>query len=210
MEAGHDGVHSHPLHIYLVVDSIHPMETLPVRDQLLQHAQTLLMTRGYNGFSYRDLAALVDVKTSSIHYYFPAKDDLVLEAVRLYSSKTLSAMRHIDASLPPETKLKRYADQFGALMGDGDRICLCGMLAADITSLPDNVRHAVQAFFEASEAWLAKVLAEGMKQGTLHVSGNIECAARSLFAAFQGSVLASRLFQSKARLRDVVNALKSK
>jgi len=186
------------------------MEKLPVRDQLLQHAQVLLMTQGYNGFSYRDLAALVDVKTSTIHYYFPTKDDLVLEAVRLYSSSTLGAMRHIDASLPPETKLERYADQFGVLMGDGDRICLCGMLAADITSLPDNVRHAVKAFFEASEAWLAKVLEEGMKGGTLHVNGNIKYAARALFAAFQGSVLASRLFHSKARLRDVVNALKTK
>ena len=38
-----------------------------VREQLLDHAQVLLMTRGYNGFSYRDLSALVGVKTSSIH-----------------------------------------------------------------------------------------------------------------------------------------------
>ena len=42
-----------------------------VREQLLDHAQILLMTRGYNGFSYRDLSTLVGVKTSSIHYYFP-------------------------------------------------------------------------------------------------------------------------------------------
>ena len=48
-----------------------------VREQLLDHAQVLLMTRGYNGFSYRDLSALVGVKTSSIHYYFPSKEDLI-------------------------------------------------------------------------------------------------------------------------------------
>jgi TetR/AcrR family transcriptional regulator, transcriptional repressor for nem operon len=59
---------------------MHPMETSSVRDQLLQHARSLLMARGYHGFSYHDLARLVGVKTSSIHYYFPKKEDLVLEA----------------------------------------------------------------------------------------------------------------------------------
>ncbi|WP_438876632.1 TetR/AcrR family transcriptional regulator, partial [Bacillus cereus group sp. BC7] len=61
------------------------METKPtVREQILDHAITLMMLRGYNGFSYRDLSDLVGVKTSSIHYYFPSKDDLVLEAVSVY------------------------------------------------------------------------------------------------------------------------------
>ena len=33
-----------------------PTAAPTVREQLLDHAQTFLMTRGYNGFSYRDLA----------------------------------------------------------------------------------------------------------------------------------------------------------
>jgi TetR/AcrR family transcriptional repressor of nem operon len=184
------------------------MQTQTVREQLLQHAQSLLMTRGYNGFSYRDLAELVGVKTSSIHYYFPTKEDLVLEAVSVYSGEVMAALRDIDPALPAEEKLERYAKQFGRVLGDGDQICLCGMLAADIESLPDNVRQAVQAFFNANEAWLAKVLAEGGASGTLRVNGKPESAARALYAAFQGSVLASRLFNSKARLEDVVNSVK--
>ncbi|MCX4162612.1 MULTISPECIES: TetR/AcrR family transcriptional regulator [Paraburkholderia] len=184
------------------------METPTVREQLLQHAQTLLMTRGYNGFSYRDLADLVGVKTSSIHYYFPTKEDLALEAVDAYSSEVLSTIRAIDASLAPEKKLERYAKQFGLVLGNGDQICLCGMLAADIESLPENVRQAVQAFFKANESWLAKILAEGEARGTLRVNGKVESAARALYASFQGSVLASRLFHSKARLEDVVNSVR--
>jgi len=35
------------------------------------------------------------------------------------------------------------------------------------------------------------------------VNGKPENAARALYAAFQGSVLASRLFHTKARLEDV-------
>lgn len=77
------------------------------------------------------------------------------------------------------------------------------MLAADIESLPDNVRQAVQAFFKANEKWLAELLTQGAAEGTLQFSGKPESAARTLFAAFQGSVLASRLFHTRARLEDV-------
>lgn len=70
------------------------------RDQLLAHAEKLIRTRGCNGFSYRDLAEHVGVKTSSIHYYFPGKDDLLYEAVEAYSARALAALRAIDQSLP--------------------------------------------------------------------------------------------------------------
>ena len=182
--------------------------TTSVRDQILDHAVTQIMLRGYNGFSYRDLSTLVGVKTSSIHYYFPAKDDLILEAVNVYSSDVLGALNAIDESLPADAKLARYTKLFGRTLGDGHQICLCGMLAADIESLPDNIRQAVQAFFKANEKWLTRVLTQGAKEGTLAVNGKPENAARALFASYQGSVLASRLFHTKARLEDVEASVK--
>ncbi|WP_246793313.1 TetR/AcrR family transcriptional regulator [Burkholderia perseverans] len=185
------------------------METKPnVREQLLEHAIELMMLRGYNGFSYRDLSARVGVKTSSIHYYFPSKDDLVLEAVEAYSANVLAGIDSIDPALPADQKLSRYTQLFGTVLGDGHRICLCGMLAADIESLPDSVRQAVQAFFGVNERWLAALLAQGAQDGTLAFSGAPEDAARTLYAAYQGAVLASRLFQAKGRLDEVERAWK--
>jgi TetR/AcrR family transcriptional regulator, transcriptional repressor for nem operon len=174
-----------------------------VREQLLNHAITLMMLRGYNGFSYRDLSELVGVKTSSIHYYFPSKDDLALEAVTQYSNEVAAALQGVDESWSGKEKLTKYAQMFGKTLGDGNQICLCGMLAADIESLPETVRQAVQAFFSSNERWLAQVLEQGRADGTLKANGDPGSAARALFAAFQGSVLASRLFHSPARLEDV-------
>jgi TetR/AcrR family transcriptional repressor of nem operon len=184
------------------------MDKNTVREQLLEHAQVLLMTRGYNGFSYRDLSTLVGVKTSSIHYYFPSKEDLVLEAVNTYSADVMSSIYAIDSSAPADKKLDRYSKLFGKIVGEGDQVCLCGMLAADIETLPEEVRHAVQAFFKANESWLAKVLAEGDAQNTLRANGKPEVTARALFAAFQGSLLSCRLFHTKARLEDVTQSVK--
>ncbi|AEA62585.1 MULTISPECIES: TetR/AcrR family transcriptional regulator [Burkholderia] len=183
------------------------METkTPVREQVLEHAIELIMLLGYNGFSYRDLSERVGVKTSSIHYYFPSKDDLVLEAVREYSETVMNGVAAISPSLPADEKLSRYTKLFGKTLGDGNQICLCGMLAADIESLPEPVRQAVQAFFNANEQWLAALLEQGAADGTLVFSGKPEHAARTLYAAFQGAVLASRLFKSKARLDEVEKA----
>ncbi len=197
------------LTIYLQVDKVQSMNTpSPVRSQILDHAVTLIMLRGYNGFSYRDLSNLVGIKTASIHYYFPSKDDLVLEAVSSYSDEVLSSMNAIGDTLPADAKLSKYTKLFGKTLGDGDQICLCGMLAADIESLPDDIRQAVQAFFKANERWLTKVLTQGVEEGTLAVNGKPENAARALFAAYQGSVLASRLFKTKARLEDVETTVK--
>ena len=178
--------------------------TPTVREQLLDHAQMFLMTRGYNGFSYRDLAERVGVKTSSIHYYFPAKEDLVLEAIKAYDAFIGEGLAGIDDTLPAPEKLAQYAQGFGRIVADGHRICLCGMLAADIETLPETVREAVQRFFAYHEAWLARVLAQGQAEGALTLTSSPEATARALFAGFQGSVMASRLFRAPSRLEDVV------
>ncbi|MFY1975969.1 TetR/AcrR family transcriptional regulator, partial [Achromobacter dolens] len=61
-----------------------------------------------NGFSYRDLAEHVGVKTSSIHYYFPGKDDLLYEAVEAYSARALASVRSIDTAQPAHAQLDAY------------------------------------------------------------------------------------------------------
>lgn len=196
------------LTIYLLVDNIRRMEQTTVREQLLEQAITLIMLHGYNGFSYGDLSRLVGVKTSSIHYYFPSKNDLIFEAVNRYAAQVADQLRAIDAGLPADVKLSRFATMFGKTLGDGDRICLCLMLSADFSSLPNDIRQAIQAFFKTNENWLAVVLAQGADERTLRFNGPPENAARALFAAFQGSVLTSRLFGVKSRIEDVVDTVR--
>ena len=52
-------------------------------DEILEVGQELIQTVGYDGFSYRDIADRVGIKSASVHYYFPAKTDL---ACLLYTS----------------------------------------------------------------------------------------------------------------------------
>jgi TetR/AcrR family transcriptional repressor of nem operon len=81
------------------------------------------------------------------------------------------------------------------------------MLAAEVNSLPERVRGALQGFFRAHEAWLARVLAEGAAQGTMKFSGTPEAAGRAVFATVQGCILVARLFQQPAALCEAIGAL---
>ena len=177
------------------------MNTATTREQLLDHARALIMQRGYNGFSYRDLAEKVGVKTASIHYYFPCKDDLLVEVIDNYREHVSAMVQAIDATLPAKERLDRYTALFQCM--PADRVCLCGMLAADFASLSDRARQSLQAFFHMHETWLAQVVADGLRDGTLHWPGDPAAAGRCLFAAFQGALMGSRLFQNQTRLQDV-------
>jgi len=178
------------------------MNTATTREQLLNHAQILIRQRGYNGFSYRDLAEHVGVKTASIHYYFPTKEDLLLEVVSDYAARVSANINAIDETLSAKEQLDRYVQLFSN--SPSDQICLCGTLAADLASLSERSRQTLQAFYRVHEAWLAKVMARAQADGTLKTSGDCESDGRWLFAAFQGGLMSSRLFQNASRLNDVM------
>lgn len=50
----------------------------------------------------------------------------------------------------------------------GQRMCLCGILAAEYQTLPEPMRDTVVRFFDDNEAWLTGVLAEGQKAERSH------------------------------------------
>src|SRR5262245_14765717 len=66
-------------------------------DTVLDVAERLAQTRGFNGFSYADVSAVVGVKTASLHYHFPSKADLGRALVERYSRAFQAALSEIGA-----------------------------------------------------------------------------------------------------------------
>ena len=60
------------------------------REQIMQRAEALLLQKGFNGFSYRDISAPMGVKNAAIHYHFPTKGDLGVALIEKYHSKLRS------------------------------------------------------------------------------------------------------------------------
>ena len=139
------------------------MSDRDTRKELLDQAETLVRTRGYNGFSYRDLAERVGIKTASIHYHFPTKGELgeaLIENEREVFAGNLARLDAVEKD--PRRRLERFIQLFQATtIGCGNRMCLGAMLAVEQQTLPESVGQAVRRLFEENEGWLAKLLEEG-------------------------------------------------
>lgn len=159
---------------------------------ILDIAQELTQKRGYNAFSFRDLANEVGIKTSSIHYYFPTKGNLGQALVVRYRQSFQELLADIDAATTdPKKKLQKFVGLLQeTLEGDG-RVCLCGMLATDQASLPKEVQKEVKTFFKELEGWLGKVLLEAQRTGVFRKQKDTAVAASSLLAGLEGAMIVS-------------------
>ena len=131
--------------------------------RILDVAERLVQSRGFNGFSYADVAAELKLSKASLHYHFPGKAELGEALIGRYAARFADALEEIDRrGGDSPAKLDAYARIYADVLNDG-RMCLCGMLAADYDTLPTPMRDAVIRFFDDNEAWLTGVLEQGQE-----------------------------------------------
>jgi TetR/AcrR family transcriptional repressor of nem operon len=174
------------------------------RERILDVAQAMIQGNGYNAVSFRDLSARVKVKSASIHYYFPTKEDLGEALVRRYRDFFSAGRAALDQkNLPPARKLKKYVDVLRTAFRQTGHMCLCGVLAAEMSSLPKRVAGGVRGFFAENEQWLAGVLARGRASGELRFSGSAERTAEAVFASLEGALMSAWTFADENRIAAV-------
>jgi TetR/AcrR family transcriptional regulator, transcriptional repressor for nem operon len=165
------------------------------RTQILDTAMELVQLRGYNGFSFNDIADRVGITTASIHYHFKTKSDLGVAVVRRHRQVLADAFGKIDADVHnPWERLRLYASVFRSTLDDGGRMCLGGTLAIEYQTLSAELVAEVRGFFEDNEKWLKHTLKAGQKAGVVKKGRPAAEMARTLFAALEGAMLSGRAF----------------
>lgn len=154
-----------------------------MRERILDAAEARMRAVGYNATSFRDLAADVGVKSASVHYHFPSKEDLALAVVRRYAERQFAALAAATAGeTDPARKAAAMIALHEAAFAPGQRICLCAMLAAESVGLPERVGRAVSGFFDSCLGYLAEAFA-GLGPERAQVR------AEAVLAALQGGLL---------------------
>src|SRR5450755_86151 len=135
--------------------------------RILDAAEALVQVRGFNGFSYADVADELQITKASLHYHFRGKAELGHALITRYASRFTDALLKIDREVPaPPQMLHAYVGLYRIVL-ERNRMCLCGILAAEYQTLPEVMREAITSFFADNEIWLSDVLARGQADGSL-------------------------------------------
>ncbi|HTZ80501.1 MAG TPA: TetR/AcrR family transcriptional regulator [Stellaceae bacterium] len=166
-----------------------------MKEAILDAAESRARRGGYNGFSFRDLAQDVGIKSASVHYHFPTKEKLAEVLAHRYVDR-MAAYLGDPAKRQPRAAVKHLADIFIKANEADDQMCLCGIFAAESGSLPPQVVPQVTAFFDLLSKWLDVALRPA------------ESAPKpvEIIAALEGAMLMARVMRKPAILREVVAA----
>ena len=175
--------------------------------RILDVAERLVQTRGFNGFSYADVAIELGVTKASLHYHYASKAELGEALLERYTERFTAALGELGATVSgARAKLDAYADLYGQVLR-GNRMCLCGMLAAEYETLSAGMRKAVRRFFDVNEAWLETVVEEGRQTGELAIGAPARDLARLLVGGLEGAMLMARPYGEADRFASTAKQL---
>ena len=113
---------------------------------IIDAAERRMQQGGFGGFSFREIAADVGIKSSSVHYHFPTKEDLAAAVIRRWAKYTSEL---IDKELEKDPDpIRVWTKAFRGTAFSEAHMCQCTVLGAASQDLPEQVAKEVKGFFK--------------------------------------------------------------
>lgn len=175
-------------------------------DEILAAARSLIISGGYNGFSYADIAQIVGLRKASIHHHFPSKLDLVRTLVQLYRKDAETGLTQLLEHVPgPVEAINAFTDNWARCIEDSSLpFCVCALLASEIPALPNEVASEVRAYFRYLSSWLTTAMERGAADGTLVLNEPAAVEAEIYMATVHGAMLSARAQDDVALFRSIM------
>ena len=176
-------------------------------ERILATAERLVQERGFNAFSYADISKVLGIQKASLHHHFTTKAQLGLALIDRYRRDFGAALAAIDADADDaKQRLEGYTALYGSVLRK-KRMCMCGMLAAEVATLPKGMQASVAAFFADNASWLSRVLDEGRDEGSLEFGGPAESMAAFFVSSLEGAMLVARASGSADHFDEVAERI---
>ncbi|MDY6813525.1 MAG: TetR/AcrR family transcriptional regulator, partial [Pseudomonadota bacterium] len=168
----------------------HFSELTPAATRVLDVAERLIAQRGYNGFSYEDIARRVGIRKPSVHHHFATKAELVAVLAQRYTHRFRTALLEIDGRHgQAPVRLRAYAALFEQTYRRDRELCVCGILGAEAESLPALAANEVARFFGVNLDWLSTTFATGGETGELQLPRAAAVHAQAYLALMEGAMV---------------------
>ena len=163
------------------------------KNEILDLAEGLLRTRGYHGFSYKDISVPLDIKNAAIHYHFPSKEDLGLAVIE----RTLDAFRVKTADWMIKSPVEKI-NLFIAVYEKSQKnnmVCIMGALGPSFDTLPDKMQESLTKTSLEIKTWLASVLEDGMSSGEFNFMETIKEKTDLIISSLLSSLILNKITQ---------------
>lgn len=141
------------------------------REKIMELGEDLILTNGYNAFSYQDISSELGIKNAAVHYYFPAKQNLgtgIVKTNMLRFEEMVDNMqsRNFSEKQQMETFMKIYLKS-----NREQKLCLMGSLGPAINTLNESTRIELKRMTELILEWLTSLLKSGREKGLFAFKG---------------------------------------
>jgi TetR/AcrR family transcriptional repressor of nem operon len=153
-------------------------------ERLMDLAESHMRNAGYGGFSFRDLAAEIGIKSASVHHHFPTKATMAAAVARRYADRFFAKVPRSPDERADEA-IAAYRSAFKAALDRDGAMCLFGVLGAEAGGLSPEVTKEILSFFRRC--------IEDLSQ---RIGGpDAEARAFQVIAALEGGMMLARAYQ---------------
>ncbi len=184
---------------------------ISTKEKILDVALETIQKCGFSEMTLQNIAEQVGIKKPSILYHFPSKNAIGVAVVKRYHEYFKNAMKQAmaDNTKTPWEVLDLYFTPFRQYSKQADRVCLCGVLASEYESLPEEIKNIVNEFFQWHHEWIETLLEHGQKEKVFSFLHSKKDLAAMFFSALQGGLLSARVSNNPGEIENIINAIQN-
>jgi AcrR family transcriptional regulator len=154
-------------------------------------ADQLIRSKGYNAFSYSDIANRLNLKNAAIHYHFPSKAELG-QAVIIESREKFTRESQEWAGKSEPEQIRLFLEMYRNNRKNGG-ICFMGALGTSFDTLPEEMQIELRRAHKEIIDWLIQMLEKGKKEKILHFDSSSKEMADLITSSMMASLILERL-----------------
>jgi TetR/AcrR family transcriptional repressor of nem operon len=159
---------------------------------IMDAAEARIRRDGYGGFSFREIATDIGIKSASVHYHFPTKEMLAASVAHRYTDRFFEAL---DERITAGDDIVGACRQvFRTAFSRDGKMCLCGALGATSQGLAPEIKAEVKRFFRCG---IDRLVKEGLSRND----------AVRVFATLEGAMLTANVLEDPSLFEDGTAAL---
>ena len=161
------------------------------RTDIIDLAEQLIRSKGFNAFSYADISGPLGIKNAAVHYHFPSKAALGTAVINRTREAFEANTLEWGKQTPPQ--------QLNAFIGiytssqQKDLVCFMGALGPAYDTLPQPMQEALTEASEEIRSWLRNVLSTGLEAGDFHFTETVEARADLIIGSLLSSLILHRV-----------------